>query len=305
MSSSDGYTCIECSRPFQNSDTEQCRSWRELGMPGGIGICPRCLKYGPAPGLARRNWDMVDEEQLEYGVNASEIASDRIALGLEGKPLKTKWHENNKMKLYIYLRGWQNSLQEKINRGMTGEVVRVLYFSTSQEDYLGGWISSIDGENRFTITRRPTKGEVEKAKKDGKTVPMSMTRSNLELKDLAPPIMLKNDRPLPKIHKCNGSCGLIHSDLTLGKENGWGDHIKNGGSNMFCRTCLPDRAIPETAGSDDVNHHIGFCKPQFCGCWSCSASNVRTGQKNHCIQCDSFSSDGWIDRKTTINTIDW
>jgi hypothetical protein len=300
------HTCIECSHPFQNSDLDLQNSWSYNGLPVGTGICGRCLVSGPAPGRARRNWDMApDEEQLEYGVNAHEITADRIALGVgefvKEHP-KTKWHEGEFMRLYIYLRGWQNTLAAKISRGETGFMVKVTYRSVSHGDYLGGWISSIGEGDDLTVTRRPTKKEVETAKKKNKTIPKTITRTGLRFSDLAPPALLERDRPLPRLKKCNGSCGLLHTELTPGKERGWGGHYANGLENMFCKSCLPEIAIPETAGAESPNFHIGFCRPEFCGCWSCSASDLRNNRKHKCGECLLLSCDGWIDRKTGDDT---
>lgn len=306
-------SCVECSDHFKNSDISLSRLWEEKGIPPRIGICNRCREYGPDVGLKRRNWDMVpDEEQLEYGMNASEIVADRIALAMQqdsSEPEKTDWAHIETIGMwrgYVYLRAWQNTLMMKVNRGDKVDIssMGVVYFSQSQNKKICGWISNIDKEGRFTVTRRPSKQETENAKKKNKPIPKIMNRPGLKFEDLYPPITIQDKATLPEVCGCNGSCGLVYlkSALTPGKDRGWGNHHTKGGENVFCQSCLPDSAIPEKAGAPSPCFHIGFCKSAYCGCWGCSASDVRTNTKNRCGDCGCMSCDGWIDRKTGDDT---
>ena len=81
-----------------------------------------------------------DEEQLEYGLNASEIVADRIALAMQqdsSEPEKTDWAHIETIGMwrgYVYLRAWQNTLMMKVNRGDKIDIssMGVVYFSQSQ-----------------------------------------------------------------------------------------------------------------------------------------------------------------------------
>ena len=311
-SSCKNFTCIECSDHFKNSDVSLGMLWKDKGFPSRIGICSSCREYGPDVGLKRRNWDMKpDEEHIEYGENAHEIVADRIALAIQresSEPEKTKWLHIETIgmwKGYVYLRAWQNTLREKISHGNMFEIssMGVVYFSKSQKKKICGWISNIK-DGLFTVTRRPSKQETENAQKKNKTIPKIMNRPGLKFEDLYPPISIQDKATIPEVCGCNGLCGLAYlkSSLKLGKDLGWGNHLSKGGHNMFCQSCLPERAIPEKAGAPSPDFHIGFCKSAYCGCWGCSASDLRCKTENRCGDCGSMSCDGWIDRKTGEDT---
>ena len=264
-----------------------------------FGICDMCDEYGPADGNNRRDWSDHDDEQLEYGANASEIAADRMASGVvRGDDLvKKKWwgeSEKGQWGVYMYLRAWQNTLKARVSLCRLGIVVS--YFSKSQKKLLIGVINEFDGEC-FTLSRKPTKEEIAKeVKRGGSPSGLTVLRKGLVFEDLWPPgaaAPIGSNTPMPS--KCDGECGQAHTELEFGKSRGWGEHLRYGGIRKFCVSCLPQEAIPDEAGDTE---HIGFCKAQYCGCHSCSASDFRNNARNCCSECKNTSSDGWIDRKT-------
>ena len=292
-----GDSCIECSRVFPESHEIGRPTYK---LPTGVGVCDRCYAAGPGKGTERRDWSTVDDEELEYGDNAADIAADRMAVGIASLNLekKTQWWDEHDSSwyAYIHLRGWQNTLNGKVKCGITG--TSVVYHSESQKKKMTGWISDIDG-TAITISRDPTKKEIDKLKAAGKYHPDMMYKRKLKLVDLLPPCIDCSGKAFCGMSKKCQGCGLAHTDTTLGSERGWGMNPKYGGDNVFCASCIPPAAIPLEAGDHE---HIGFCKSEFCGCWTCSSSDFNDDVEHMCRECRNMSSSGWVDRKSGL---DW
>ena len=270
-----GYSCIECSEDFTGPCGKASSILPEYLIQEGVAICPLCSEFGPGDvGCPRRDWKVHERVRVSgcpwTGPNAWTRSSKRLGM-------------------YIFIRGWQNTVMAKVNSGFTD--IPIAYNSVSLKERTLGWISKVEGDV-FTVSRYPSDEESGLHKKAGRKI--KMIGREMRFCDLWPPESLKDTRlAIPK--KCNGPCGVIHTELRLGSELGWGCHPKYGGHNLFCSSCIPPRAIPESAGD---HQHIGFCKPFYCGCWSCSASDNDHDVSHVCTGCEKSSSSGWIDRKS-------
>jgi hypothetical protein len=325
-----GFSCIECSVLFTTPCEKAISIIPRNFIVDGVALCEMCTSSGPSQKVTdRRDWSHVDVgEELEYGENAPEIASERMAIHIGGHEKQSRLHptlrgpkgggakpddcpwkgdgswtrDKANLTMYIFIRGWQNTLRGKIEsltRAGKPLNIPVAYHSVSLNKRTLGWISKVVGDS-FTISRYPTKEEVLKNEQKGlsyKNIAI-LHRSGIKFEDMWPPESLV-DGIIEAPQKCNGRCGLLHTEVTLGSKVGWGSHPTHGGINHFCISCLPSHSIPEMAGD---THHIGFCKSRYCGCWTCSQSDKREENFTLCGGCNKSSCNGWIDRKTGEDT---
>lgn len=278
-------SCIECSCHFETTIYKDGYWWRAMNFPKGIGICKKCEMYGSDIPYGRRSWKQqhIDEDLTKtwYGYHEGQEG------WIEGRPSnKNLWWDPRDIKwsMYIYLRSWQNSLAAKLRVG-EGYKDPCVFYSVSQKENVKGFVGNMK-DGKVSVYRESTD---EEKKKYGKK---EFIKKVMKIEELRPPESLEEFSVSPECKKCSG-CGTCHS-YTVPSEDWKGRH--------FCIECHKNQLrrreknpIPAYAGD---NEHIGFCKTEICGCWSCSSSDLNHDVQHRCSQCMRFSNDGWVDRKT-------
>jgi hypothetical protein len=89
-----GFSCIECSVLFTTPCEKAISIIPRNFIVDGVALCEMCTSSGPSQKVTdRRDWSHVDVgEELEYGENAPEIASERMAIHIGGHEKQSRLH---------------------------------------------------------------------------------------------------------------------------------------------------------------------------------------------------------------------